>query len=259
MSTARLRGCPDAEVSFFLGGSWVGEGRPYWGNSVADGGFRYGFDVQGQQCPCSILSEGGLPAGDFGADVFGGGGTGVGAGAEGSGEVEDGVGFGLVGRVDLGEVELVQGGVGRDGFGDGTTDEVVGLAEGDSFADEPVCEVGGEEHRVGGGLGTVGGVDGHGLDHLGVHFEGEDDGIDAVEERFLVLLKVAVVGEGEAFEGGEEGHEVTEEAAGFPTRDLGDVGILLLRHQGAAGGVGVGEGDEVELGAGPEDKVFGKA
>lgn len=102
-------------------------------------------------------------------------------------------------------------------------------------------------------------MDGHGTDHLGVHFEGEQDGVDAVEEGLFVFLEVAVVGEGEAFDGGEDGDEVAEEAAGFSASDLGDVGVLLLRHQGGAGGVGVGEGDEVELGGGPENEVFGEA
>ncbi len=35
----------------------------------------------------------------------------------------------------------------------------------------------------------------------------------------------------------------------FAARQFGDVGIFLLRHQAGAGGVGVADADEMELGA----------
>ena len=80
-----------------------------------------------------------------------------------------------------------------------------------------------------------------------------------VEERLLVLLQVAIIGHRQALEQRERGDEMADDAGGFAARQLGDVGILLLRHQAGAGGVGIADADETELGRGPEDKVLGQA
>lgn len=169
---------------------------------------------------------------DFLADVVRVGGSGVGAGVEGGFEGEDGGGFGGEGGVDGGEIELVEGGVGFDGLDDGFADEFVGMAEGGALFDEPIGEVGGKQHGVGGGCAAAIGLNGHGGDHFGVDGEGELEGVEGVEERFFVFLEVAIVGEREAFEGGEEGDEVAEQAAGFAAGDFADVGIFFLRHEG---------------------------
>ena len=65
--------------------------------------------------------------------------------------------------------------------------------------------------------------------------------VDGVEQRLLVLLEVAVVGERQALERGEQAGEVADEPTGLAPGQLGDVGVLLLRHHRAAGGVGVVE------------------
>ena len=51
-------------------------------------------------------------------------------------------------------------------------DEFVGVAEGDAFH-QVVGEVGGEQHRIGGGGAAVFLAEFHGGDHLGV--DGEDE------------------------------------------------------------------------------------
>jgi len=61
-------------------------------------------------------------------------------------------------------------------------------AEGDALLDEPVGEIGGEEKGIGSGGFTSFFIDFHGGDHLGVHLEGEREGVDGIEERFFVLL-----------------------------------------------------------------------
>ena len=70
-----------------------------------------------------------------------------------------------------------------------------------------------------------------------------------VEQRTLVLLQVAVVRERQALHDREQRHEVADGTPGPAARQLGDVGVLLLRHERAAGGEGVGERHEAELAA----------
>ncbi len=50
-----------------------------------------------------------------------------------------------------------------------------------------------------------------------------------------------------------------ERACGFAAGEFGEVGVLLLRHRGGAGGEGLGEFDEVELSGGVEGDLFGEA
>ena len=49
------------------------------------------------------------------------------------------------------------------------------------------------------------------------------------------------------------------EPAGLAARELGDVGVLLLRHDARAGRVAVVEGHEAELAGVPEDDLLGEA
>ena len=154
---------------------------------------------------------------------------------------------------------MVEWGVGLDGFSDGHADEFVGVAEGDTLADEVVGEVGGEKERVAGGIVAGVDVDGHGGDHFGIYLKSGVDGVEGVEERFFVFLQVAVVGEGETFEGGEKGDEIAVETSGFATGDFADVGIFFLRHEGAAGGVSIGKGGKGKFGGAPEDEIFAEA
>ena len=53
--------------------------------------------------------------------------------------------------------------------------------------------------------------------------------------------------------------EVADEPARLAARELGDVGVLLLRHDRRAGRVAVVERDEAELARVPEDDLFGDA
>ena len=85
---------------------------------------------------------------------------------------------------------------------------------------------------------------------------GAADLIDGVEERFLVLLEIAVVGEREPLQGGEHPGEMADEPAGLSPGQLGDVGVLLLGEHRAPGGVGVVEGDEAELLGRPQDELL---
>ena len=87
--------------------------------------------------------------------------------------------------------------------------------DGDGVADEPVGHVGGEQHGVGGGGAGFRFDHLHVAGHLGEKIEGDGDGVDGIEERFLVFLEVAVVGHGQTFERDEERGEIADEAPGL--------------------------------------------
>ena len=82
--------------------------------------------------------------------------------------------------------------------------------------------------------------------------------VDRVEERLLVLLEVAVVGERQALERREDRHQVAVDAAGAAAGELGDVRVALLGHDAGAGREVVREADEAELVARPEDDLLGE-
>ena len=65
--------------------------------------------------------------------------------------------------------------------------------------------------------------------------EREPARVERVEQRLLVLLQVAVVREREALQRGEEAGEVADQPARLAARELGDVGVLLLRQHRRAG------------------------
>ena len=79
-----------------------------------------------------------------------------------------------------------------------------------------------------------------------------------VEDRFLVLLQIAVVGQRHRFEGGQQTGQVADQPAGFTAGQLGDIRVLLLRHDRAAGRPGIVQGDVTEFGCAPQNDVLGQ-
>ena len=138
-------------------------------------------------------------------------------------------------------------------------DDRVGLAEGHALAHEVISQVGGG-HEAAQAAGThVVAVDAHGAHHARAHVQGVRHGVGCVEDWLLVLLHVLVVGQRDALHGGEQAHQVAVDAARLAARELGEVGVLLLRHDGGAGGVGVVHCDEAELVARPVHELLAQA
>ena len=81
-------------------------------------------------------------------------------------------------------------------------------------------------------------------------------GFDGVEQRLLVLLVVLVVGQRLAFHQGQEAHQVADDPAGLAARQLGHVGVLLLRHDRRARAVPVREVDKAEARAHPQNEFL---
>ena len=80
--------------------------------------------------------------------------------------------------------------------------------------------------------------------------------VDRVEDRLLVLLQVPVVGQRQALAGGQQAGQVADQPAGLAAGQLGDVGVLLLRHDARPGRPGVGQPGEAELVGDPQDHVL---
>ena len=99
----------------------------------------------------------------------------------------------------------------------------------------------------------------HGGQHGGEYRQALLHGIKGVEDGLLVLLHVLVVGKGQALQHGEGAQEIAVDPAGLAPDQLRHVGVLLLRHDGGAGGVCVRELHKVELPAGPEDDLLAEA
>ena len=115
----------------------------------------------------------------------------------------------------------------------------MGASEGHAVLDEPLRDIGGQGEPLGGELRHALVVEGHRAHHAADGRQENGQGVDGVEDRFLVLLQVPVVGQGQGLEGGEQPGQVTDEAPGLAAGELGHVRVLLLRHDGRARGVGV--------------------
>ncbi len=159
-------------------------------------------------------------------------------------------------EVGLGEHQLVEGYAALGRVAHQRPDPRVGVAEGHALLHQPLGEV----DR--GGVLAVGRRLHACCHHLrrreqpGDRAQREPALVERVEQRLLVLLEVAVVGEREALERGQEPGEVADQAAGLAARELGDVGVLLLRQHRRPGAVRVGEAEEAELLAAPQHDLL---
>ncbi len=126
-------------------------------------------------------------------------------------------------------------------------------------AHQPLGDVGGQREPLGGQLGHPVGVQDHGRDLSGERRQQHPEGVDGVEDRLLVLLQVAVVGERQPLERGQQAGQLTDQPTGLASGQLGDVGVLLLRHDARPGGEGVVERGEGELPGVPEHDLLCQA
>ena len=172
----------------------------------------------------------------------------------------------LVGRQERGEGldEVIVGQIPQflaAAFGelDAGTRELVRMAERHTVLDKPFGDVGGQREAGRGFLFQAVAVEVPGLDHAGEGGQQHFERIDLVEHGLLVLLQVASVGGGQALQGGQQTGQIADESAGLAAGELGDIRVLLLRHDGGAGGIAVVELDEGELLGVPDDDLLGQA
>ena len=79
-----------------------------------------------------------------------------------------------------------------------------------------------------------------------------------VEDRFLVLLQIAVVGQRLGFQRGQQPGQIADQPSTLAPGKFGDVGVLLLRHDRAARRPRVMQRDITEFRGAPQDDVFGQ-
>ncbi len=129
-------------------------------------------------------------------------------------------------------------------------------AERHARADQPLGDVGGQREALRRrGLEHLR-PQGQRRDHAGDRGQQEQQLLHGVEDRLLVLLQVAVVGQRQALEHREQAGQVADEPAGLAAGQLGDVGVLLLRHDRRPGRPGVVEARPAELGRRPEHDLL---
>mmetsp|Transcript_69589 Transcript_69589/g.163584 ORF Transcript_69589/g.163584 Transcript_69589/m.163584 type:complete len:415 (-) Transcript_69589:1059-2303(-) len=95
--------------------------------------------------------------------------------------------------------------------------------------------------------------------HVGKDAQRVLQGVDRVEQGFLVLLVVLVVGQGLALHQRDQADQVAHDAARLAARQLRHVGVLLLRHDRRARAEGIGQRDEAEVLAHPQDQLLGQS
>mgnify|MGYP000231651441 CR=1 FL=1 len=131
-------------------------------------------------------------------------------------------------------------------------------AERNPLAHHPFRNVGGQREAERGELRHPVGVEREGPDQTGHRGQQQLELRDGIEDRLLVLLQVAVVGQRLGLEGSQQAGQVSDQSAGLAAGQLGDVGVLLLRHDRAARGPRVMQLDVAEFRCAPENDVFGE-
>src|SRR5574343_999335 len=135
----------------------------------------------------------------------------------------------------------------------------VAIAERHAFFHQVVSQVGGGGKALqhGGAHGSR--LHGDAAHHVGVDTQGVDQRVGGVEQRLFVFLVVLVVGQRLRLHQRHQGDQVADNTAGFAAYQLRYVRVFLLRHDGAAGAEAVGDIDEADARAHPQDQLFGQA
>ena len=159
----------------------------------------------------------------------------------------------------LGQGQGVQREAALDAHGHQPAGELVGVSEGHALFGKVVGAVGGIDEASGGRRPQVVRQHLHGVDEGGQGGEAQVEGVHRVKDGLLVLLHVLVVGQGQALHHHQQGGQIAADPPRFAPDELVHVGVLLLGHDGGAGGEGVVQLDELELPAAPEDDLLRQA
>ena len=76
---------------------------------------------------------------------------------------------------------------------------------------------------------------------------------------FYHLMDLHIIGKGKVLHHGKQGHKVAVNSSCLSSDKLGDIGVLLLGHNGGACGISVVQLDELELPAAPHNYLLGKS
>ena len=135
----------------------------------------------------------------------------------------------------------------------------MGLTERHALAHHPLRQVRRESEARRGQLAHTVLVEGQGGHQASHRRQQQVQLCHRVDDRFLVLLQIAVVRQWQALEGGHQAGEVADQTARLASHELRDVRVLLLRHDRGAGGPGIGERDVPVLRGAPVDNLLGQS
>ena len=135
----------------------------------------------------------------------------------------------------------------------------IGLPEGHPLFHQVISAVGGVDEAARRCPLHVVPPDGQGVHHGGKDGQTHLHGVDGVEQGLLVLLHILVIGQGQPLHHGQQGDQVAVHPAGLAPDQFGYIRILLLGHDGGAGGVGVVQIHKLELPGAPEDDLLREA
>lgn len=109
------------------------------------------------------------------------------------------------------------------------SDNCMAFTEGKSLFHQIVCAVGGVHIACFCGYLHLFGLELKGIQHASENFQTVIKCIKSIEDRFLVLLHILVIGQRQTFHGGQESHKITVDSAGVAT-DPGDI-VLYSGNQ----------------------------
>ena len=139
-------------------------------------------------------------------------------------------------------------------------DGLVRVAERHALAHQVIGEIGGGRMALGRRRAHPRCVDRDaGGDEIRHDRERVGERVDDVEQRLLVLLVVAVVGERLRLHQHQQRDQVAGDASGLAAGELDDIGILLLRHDRRSGAEAIGERHERKARIHPPRELFGEA
>ena len=154
--------------------------------------------------------------------------------------------------------DLVEADAGRLGLRHEAADDVVGGTERHAATDQRVGQRGRRGVALAGGFAHPGRVHAERLDQAGHHPERGLVHLDRVEQRGDPVLEVALVGQGQALEQGQDPGQLPDDAGSAAADQLGRVGVLLVGHHRAAGREGIGDAHEPEPWVRPPGDLLGE-
>src|SRR5467141_2632351 len=145
------------------------------------------------------------------------------------------------------------------GFTQHFADDVVRLAEGNAFLHEIVRGFGGKQGGIGRRSFQSVSVELRGSNSARRNREHVRNLIVRSEEGFFVFLEVTLITRRQSFQRREQTEQSAGDAAGLAANQFPSVGIFLLGHEAAAGGVFVGKNDVRKFLRRENYEVFRKA
>ena len=98
----------------------------------------------------------------------------------------------------------------------------------------------------------------HGGDHVFINLQSKFHRIHGIEEAFLVFLQIFIVGQRQALQCGQHGHQLAVYPSRFASHQFGNIRIFFLGHHGRTGCECVIQFNKAKLRTAPQAQLFRK-